>query len=200
MEHHGGSLCWDRALMLIELKNSDDGKLLEGLKVDGLTELENRVRNKALAIALVKHSGRVRYSTLLDSVENQFSLGIDQYPSDMASALAILDCYIKPPTSRHHLPDNDNVYNIDMTFVQDGNGEYTPGTDSITHDSVTCYGYQVAGNYRDKCTSSSGTLSPHMQLLQINEDDEPNIGGDGDDDSGVSIASSVHVTKAKTLP
>ena len=114
----------------------------------------------------------------------------------MASALTIFYCYIKPPTRRHHLPDNDNVDDIDVTFVQDGNGEDTPGTDVITHDIVICYGCQETGYYRDKCPSSSRTLSFHVILLQINEDNEPNIGDDGDDSSGGSVASFVHVTDA----
>ena len=77
VEHHGGSLCRDCALMLIELKNIDNDKVLDDLKVDELTELESIIRDKALAITLIKRSDKVRYSTLLDSLENQFSLGID---------------------------------------------------------------------------------------------------------------------------
>merc|ERR1740124_691404 len=128
-----------------------------------LKVFENIVHYKALA--LIKCSDRSRYGSLLDSLEDKFSLGINHYPNDMASALTIFDCYVKPPARRHHLPDNNNADSIDMTCVQDGDGGDTPDTDGITHDSVACYGCQATEHYRDKCPSSSGTSFSHIQLL-----------------------------------
>ena len=151
------------------------------------------LHDKALVIALIKRSDRTRYSSLLDSLENQFALSINQYPNNMVSTLTFLDCYVKPSTHHRHLPDNDNADNIVTTFVQDGDGGDTPGTGGITHDGVTCYGCQATGHYRDKYPSSSDTSSPHIQLLQINEDSGPHTGLNDDDGSGVSATSFVHI-------
>jgi len=108
--------------MLLEMKNKKNKGALDELTDDELKVFENTAHDKTLAITLIKRSNRTRYGSLLDSLENQFSLCIDQYPNDMASAIIILDCYVKPPTRRHHLTDNDNVDNIDMAFVQNGDG------------------------------------------------------------------------------
>ena len=106
---------------------------LDELTDDKLIVLENIVHDKALTIALIKRSNRVRYGSLFDYLENKLFLGINQYLNNMASTLTIPDCYVKPPTCRHHLPYNDNTDNIDMTFVQNGDGGDTSGTDGITH-------------------------------------------------------------------
>ena len=77
------------------------------------SRVETISRHKGLATALLKRAYMGTYTIPLDNLENQYSLGIDQYPTDLSSALTMLDCYVPPSTttlertSRTRMPTED---------------------------------------------------------------------------------------------
>ena len=83
--------------------------------------IEAIVWDKALAIAFLKRSDRGFFCALLDSLENQYSLGVDQYPTNLHVVLTALEFYVPIVTTQPRRPrvsseDPDNN-GIDMTFV-----------------------------------------------------------------------------------
>ena len=131
VEHHGGTICRDEALIKIEAKKKDP--YFDPLSALMAKQLAAKaiVRNKALAIVFLKQSDMITYSCLRDSLENQFSLGNYQYLTDLPSALTTLECYVKPVTTTTRCRLQDPDIGIDMTFVQAG--APVPGSDTILH-------------------------------------------------------------------
>ena len=55
-------------------------------------------RDSTLAAALIRGADKTRFSTLITSLDNQFSNGRDEYPTDLTSAYGLLISY-KTPTN-----------------------------------------------------------------------------------------------------
>ena len=168
VEHHGRNIRNDNALVDLEIKKISPGEDIDSIGDEKLTLFRAISRSKALAIGFVKRSDHARYGELIGSLENQYSSGTDQYPTDLPKALSTIDYYVRgrttPRNPRHPPPSNDN-HEIEMNFVQAD--PPTPGIDGVTFDIIACFGCQSKGHYKDKCPTSS---SPNIQMLQFNEE------------------------------
>ena len=82
LEHYGGSF-------------ADDPALIKECYISGRTKEEARkaAREGSVAIAFILRSSKDRYGDLLIDLENQFSLGNDQYPDTMGEAFSLLANY-----------------------------------------------------------------------------------------------------------
>ena len=88
LKHYGGSF-------------ADDPLLIKECYISGRTKGEAiaAAQEGAVAIAFLLRSSKDKYGDLLIDLENQFSLGNDQYPDTMGEAYSLLANY-KP--SRKH--------------------------------------------------------------------------------------------------
>ena len=82
LEHYGGSF-------------ADDPALIKECFISGRTKEEARkaAREGAIATAFTLRASKDRYGDLLIDLENQFSLGQDQYPDTMGEAFSLLANY-----------------------------------------------------------------------------------------------------------
>lgn len=141
IEHHGGNIGNDDALVNIEIKNIRPHDDISTVGGDQLALFRAVSRSNALAIGFVKRSDRARYGELIDDLENQYSRGADQYPVDLPKALNTIDCYVRGRTTtrnqrRPPAPNDDQE--IDKTFVQ--TDPPVPGSDGVLFNDITCFG------------------------------------------------------------
>ena len=80
VEHHGGDIGRDDALVNLEIKKVLPKEDINTVGSEKLTLFRSISRSKALAIGFIKRSDRGRYGDLIDDLENHFSRGTDQYP------------------------------------------------------------------------------------------------------------------------
>ena len=69
--------------------------------------------------------------------------GTEQYPTGMASALNMIDCYVKIPSTfnpcnHYRCEDEEDNEDVEMTCVQ--TRATVADTNGILHESVTCFG------------------------------------------------------------
>ena len=99
VEHYGGTICRDRAIIQIECEKIDSKCDLTKLTPEVCANFEMIARDKSLAVAFLKRSSRGRYGSLLDILDNQLSLGTNQYPTNISSAFTTINYYLKTHTS-----------------------------------------------------------------------------------------------------
>ena len=154
-------MCRDK-LIQIYFKKFNDNYDFAKVTHEVCANFEAITRDKALTVAFLKISKRGCYGSLLDILENKFSLGTDQYPVSIPSALTTTDCCGKthmyqPRHQTEYLTDEDG---IGTPFVQAG--ILVSSTNGATHEDITCYGCQGKGHYRNMCPSSN-----YVQLVQF---------------------------------
>ena len=122
-------------------------------------------KRKSIAISFLKRADRERYGGLWSKLENQFTRGLDHYPSDIVGAYNLLLNYKPPPRQQQRRQHNEETADdvSALTFLQ--NAPPTPGTDGVTHPSIKCYNCNVKGHYADVCPSCDG-----VTLLQVEPD------------------------------
>jgi hypothetical protein len=103
VEHHGGDIGRDDALVNLEVKKVLPGEDIDTVGSEKLALFRTISRSKALAIDFIKTSNWTRYGALIDDLENQYSRGTDQYPSDLPKALNTIDCYVRGRTNPHNM-------------------------------------------------------------------------------------------------
>ena len=87
IEHYGGSLCDDQALIDKELVNLViPAYATDEEKEEYRSEALMLAKKKALAMAFLKRSDKARYIQFLTDLKNQYSCGTDQYPETVTEA------------------------------------------------------------------------------------------------------------------
>ena len=71
VEHHGGNIGNDDALVDLEIKRLLPNEGIDTIGDEKLTLFRAISQSKALAIGFIKRSDRTRYGTLIDDLENQ---------------------------------------------------------------------------------------------------------------------------------
>ena len=156
LEHYGGSIGHDDGLVAVTQGGTPEKK-------------KQASRNKAVALAFLRQADRKRFGALWADLENQFSRGNDQYPTDLTAAYSMLVNY-KPAPSQHkertHGPPpataTDTAPPPDetgLTFAQTTTA--IPGSDGLTHAHITCFECQGIGHYASACPKRAD-----VQLLQ----------------------------------
>jgi hypothetical protein len=141
----------------------------------GLTTAEYNKRavvaakQKYVAIGFLKRADRKRYGGLWSDLENQFTQGTDDYPSNLTGAYNLLLDYTAPPSQqygrRKNRAEEEEISGI--TFLQ--SSAPVPGTNGATHERIKCYNYQNTGHYASTCPQETQDQQG-VQLLQVVQD------------------------------
>jgi hypothetical protein len=129
-------------------------------------------KKKSVAIGFLKRADKRRYGGLWSDLENQFTRGTDDYPSDLTGAYNLLLNYKPPPFQQYGRRENrgEEEEISGMTFLQ--NSTPVPGTDGATHERIKCYNCQNTGHYAGECPQESRDQQG-VQLLQVAQDSSP---------------------------
>ena len=139
-------------------------------------------RNRAIAISFIRRADRGRYGALWLDLQNQYSRGHDQYPTDLTNAYELLLNFL-PPESNHLKNITNRPHHRSQPALQFMSaGTKVAGTDGTTHDGITCYECKDEGHYASSCPKK-GKKGPkkltmqHVTALQVvlqNESSDPN--------------------------
>jgi hypothetical protein len=128
-------------------------------------------KKKSVAIGFLKRGDKKRYGGLWSKLENQYTRGTDDYPSDLTGSYNLLLNYKPPPFQQYgQCEDRADEEEISgMTFLQ--NSAPVPGTDGVTHEQIKCYNCQHTGHYAGECPQESRDQQG-VQLLQVAQDSD----------------------------
>ena len=111
-------------------------------------------------------SDKGRYAGLCASLQNQFSRGTNQYPTDLTDAYNMISTH-KNENTKKMAPkkdankDKDKNSNNDgentqngLSFLQHDN-EVTPGNDGRVFANITCYKCKRKGHYKTSCPGTT---------------------------------------------
>jgi len=155
LEHYGGVIGEDPGFLNATAAVSADA--------DHATKRLKIARDRTLALAFLKRANPRRFGTLWADLENQFSRGNDQYPTNLTAAYSLLVNF-KPPKRdeprRNPRSQESAVEEEDgITFMQAGG--VIAGADGVTHTHATCFRCEHKGHYADKCPNG-----PNATLFQ----------------------------------
>jgi hypothetical protein len=181
IEHYGGNIGDDDALVKEELKNMT-AVLPKAPTADQLATCTARAKNKSNAIFFPCCADPGPYALLTTDLENQFTRGNDQYPDTSTDAYIVLVSYKKPATgntknretnsttSSGVTPEltTDTVPQTELAFVQT--------TPSPPIEEVKCYNCNTMGHYASSFNAPSRKTTTGVQFLQSTEEEL-----DGDD-------------------
>ena len=98
IEHYGGTIREDKALVLEKLKSA--GRNNKTVSAEEIETAQDLAKRKMHAIAFLKRADKGRYGQLITDLENQFTRGTDQYPMSVTETFNLLVNYKKPTAVR----------------------------------------------------------------------------------------------------
>jgi hypothetical protein len=78
---------------------TDDQEEVDKATKREIAKATDTAKQKAYAIAFLQRADKGRYGLLITHIENQFTLGSDQYPTTITGAYNLLIRYVKRPTN-----------------------------------------------------------------------------------------------------
>jgi hypothetical protein len=115
-------------------------------------------RDRTLVMALIRGANPYWYGTLVMDLSNQHAMGIDNYPTDLTAAYALLENY-KTPTNRsarRNTPATTTPCDEGIMFAQ---ASSVLGTNGQTHDDVECYNCHQLGHYTCNCPRAEDNIT-----------------------------------------
>jgi hypothetical protein len=89
IEHYGGNIGEDKALMLEELKLvGDDANRVSPMEIETAMEMAKSKSHNAMAF--LERVDKARYGQLISDLKNQFTRGTDQYPTSITDTYNLL--------------------------------------------------------------------------------------------------------------
>jgi len=128
--------------------------------------IKEEAKQRCMAIAFLKRADQRQYGSLWSDLENQFSRGFDQYPTDLTAAYNLLLTYRAPTQVAAPRPNGGSDL-AGITFVQ--NSDDVPGSDGVVHVGIKCFNCQSFGHYATKCTEASTRGSQFLHYTFANE-------------------------------
>ena len=149
IDHHGGKLG-----NLYPVKDTDS----------------NTSRSLFLASLCIQNADRLRFGTLIATLANQFLLGHNEYPKDLADAQGLLTNYQVPVNHVRRPPGNISTHHSNRstpdsgtTFAQAAVPAPVPDSRGRLFDDVCCYNCSSMGHYAGDCPTTPNTTNTQTQ-------------------------------------
>jgi hypothetical protein len=176
IEFYGGSIADDPALIKYE-KDLDKKN-----NVTGITDAQyqRRVRDKMLAVGVLRRSDKKMYAHILHDMRNQYQLGNDCYPTTPTKAFDLLQNYHSPPSRSNDTSSTATGLNFAQQHqVQDPDppSPAIPGTNGKVYPRITCTICNQLGHYAPFCPTRS---AHHQHTMMDDIELEPDSDSDYD--------------------
>ena len=131
-----------------------------------------------VSVAFLKGADKKKYGSLWSELENNFTRGKDEYPSDLTGAYNVLLNYKTPNTSQPlRNQENDGGEVTGVSLLQ--HGTVVAGTDGVTHARTKCYSCNLLGHFADMCPQANGGQE-EVQLFQMESDENSATGSESE--------------------
>ena len=181
-EKHGGRFLWadkedkeveTRLKEFEKLKADNKQKVAASEKESEKERIQTEIKEKILAMAIIKRSCQKRFKELMVHCKNEFLFGKDIYPTTTAEVLKLLNNYeCNNPTTNdsRNTGRSRGSSNTNVSFLQSNGSnvqvEYLRGTNRSFHPSVTCRRCGIKGHYHVQCpvaTNERGSMLPNSE-------------------------------------
>ena len=177
IEHYGGSISNDEGLL--EYEKRKDGNVTTSKDYNAI------VKEKVIAVAVIKRSNPERFKNLIKDIRAQHSYGQDLYPAtveiahNMLNKHELLNKHDKRNSNgtRQAKPDDKgngarsgergNRFGYAQQYAQ---REVVPGDDGRVFPHVTCFECRKKGHYSDHCpnmTNGESNANKHENMQQM---------------------------------
>ena len=193
LEGIGGDGIWTNTVSTeMELLAIDASLTIEsvtqGTNADDMLTLANAMkiaREKALAMNFLMASSREKFQSLFDKLENECTLGSDNYPTTRVAALNILVNYKRPRGAATPRFGADP----DVSFAQTDGNDDGPNKDDRDNSGILCWKCGEYGHFsyeKNKCPKGG---EPATQLTTVTDNGtDGSIADDAVDDKEESAA------------
>jgi hypothetical protein len=176
IEFYGGSIADDPALIKYE-KDLDKKSNITGITN---AQYQQRVRDKMLAVGVLRRSDKNMYAHILHDMRNQYQLGNDCYPTNPTKAFDLLQNYHSPPGRSGNTTGTTTGLNFAQQHqVQDHDlpAPVVTGTNGKVYPRITCTICNQLGHYATFCP----TRKNHQQHAMMDDIElEPDSDSDYD--------------------
>jgi Zinc knuckle len=169
-EHYGGIIGGGKA--------ANDGVESDASIVLSAQERQKKATDNTMAYVFLRNADPARYQSLVVDLENQYTRGNNQFPSDLPTAYTLLSKYCTVERSHEKKPGHHQTPTTPMqkteeteqaqpvesglTFAQPS--KKVPATDGTVSPEVRCYKCDRSGHYANQCPSTT-----NVQLLHFDD-------------------------------
>lgn len=137
----------------------DQGNPLGNVEKAKIKEKEiKEIREKAIAMQIIRGACKKRYSQLKMDLANDYGLKIDKYPDTVEEATSALNVHEGNLPNRQRKGRNQNGF----SFAQDGNEKsVVPGKNGKVVEHILCHNCKSKGHYANQCPSLGDNPDSH---------------------------------------
>ena len=144
---------------------------------------EDAALEYTLAMAYIKGIDRTRYGVLAAELKNEYAKGKNDYPTDIATAFALVNLYETPKNEQLQQHNGSHKGNQQheatkaeegYTFVQNTTKPPIAGTDGRLFEKTLCYNCQSYGHYAGNCNepNAKGTTLVYHGVVMAQTDEK----------------------------
>jgi hypothetical protein len=142
------------------LTDEDGNPLTEVEKSKVRAKEIKAIREKAIAMQIIRGACKKRYSQLKLNLSNDYSLKINKYPDTVEEATSALNVH----ENNLHGRLKKGRAQTGLTFVQDGNEKLVAGKNGKVQEHIQCHRCKSKGHYANQCpVPSNESGSPNSQ-------------------------------------
>ena len=145
------------------------------------------IREKSMAVGLVKRADQRRYKGMLTDIRDQYGYGHDVYPKTLAAAHNMIEDYTRSRrlNTRGNPKSRDKKYGKGIKGLMFNQTDLVSGTNGKLYKNVQCHGCNKWGHYVSHCPEAG---QQHMHVKQEKQDKE-----DQDSDNEITGMSNLQI-------